>query len=78
MLHDNDDLVAPLGDVNGGTSLGGLTKTGAETNRAWPGIPGGFFPVVAEEFLRQGFTAEDIGKVGGGNFARVFGQVSGS
>jgi len=52
-------------------------RTGTGTNRAWPGMTGGFFPVVAEELLRQGFTAEDIGKIGGGNFGRVFGAVTG-
>jgi membrane dipeptidase len=51
-------------------------QPGIGTNRAWPGMTGGFFPVVVEEFLRQGFTAEDIGKVGGGNFGRVFGTVT--
>ena len=193
LLHDNNDMVAPLGDINGGTSLGGLTAMGADTikecnrlkilvdmahastatlqaalkvarqpflvshsslegwknpnsgmasrtiakqdakavadaggvvgvwtkganspkefvenikmvvdeigvnhvgigtdtdllsqrpgtgtNRAWPGIAGGFFPVVVEELLRQGFTAEEIDKIGGGNFGRVFGAVTGA
>ena len=36
------------------------------------------FAVVAEEFLRRGFTAEEIGKIGGGNFGRVFGAVTGA
>ena len=31
LLHDNNDMVAPLGDINGGTSLGGLTAMGADT-----------------------------------------------
>lgn len=193
LLHDNNDMVAPLGDINGGTSLGGLTAMGADTikecnrlkilvdmahastatlqaalkiarqpflvshsslegwknpnsgmasrtiarqdakavadaggvvgvwtkgansakefvenikmvvdaigvnhvgigtdtdllsprpgtgtNRAWPGMSGGFFPVVVEEFLRQGFTAVEIEKIGGGNFGRVFGAVMGA
>jgi membrane dipeptidase len=52
-------------------------QTGTGTNRAWPGMAGGFFPVVADEFLRQGFTPEDIGMIGGGNFGRVFGTVTG-
>ena len=30
LLHDNNDMVAPLGDINGGTSLGGLTAMGAD------------------------------------------------
>jgi microsomal dipeptidase-like Zn-dependent dipeptidase len=53
-------------------------RPGTGTNRAWPGMTGGFFPVVVEECLRQGFTAEEIGKIGGGNFGRVFGAVTGA
>jgi membrane dipeptidase len=56
--------------------LSPIPNTG--TNRAWPGMTGGFFPVVVGELLRQGFTAEEIGKIGGGNFARVFGAVIGA
>jgi hypothetical protein len=33
---------------------------------------------VVEEFLRQGFTTEGIGKIDGGNFGRVFGGVKGA
>lgn len=191
LLHDNDDMVAPLGDINGGTSLGGLTPIGADVirecnrlkilvdmahassatlqgalkiakqpfivshtsldgwknptsrmasrtiakqdakavageggvvgvwtkgtntpaefvsdvrmvadaigidhvgigtdddmlsarigtglNRAWPAMTGGFFPTVVEAFLQQGFTAEDIAKISGGNFCRVFGAAT--
>jgi hypothetical protein len=32
--------------------------------------------VVVGEMLVQGFTPDDIGKVGGGNFCRVFGKVT--
>jgi membrane dipeptidase len=45
LLHDNNDMVAPLGDINGGTSLGGLTATGAEvlknvtTSESWSTWP---------------------------------------
>ena len=30
LLHDSNDMVAPLGDINGGTSLGGLTPIGVD------------------------------------------------
>jgi membrane dipeptidase len=53
-------------------------RTGAGTNRAWGTLKGGFFYAVAGEMLRQGFTAGEIGKVGGGNYCRVFGKVTGS
>jgi membrane dipeptidase len=46
------------------------------TNKAWPGLTGGFFHAVVGEMLLQGFPPDDIGKVGGGNFCRVFGKVT--
>lgn len=52
------------------------SRVGQGTNKAWPGLTGGFFYSVVGEMLSQGFTADDIGKVGGGNFCRVFGQVT--
>ncbi len=52
------------------------SRVGQGTNKAWPGLTGGFFPAVVGEMLLQGFTADDIGKVGGGNFGRIFGKVT--
>jgi membrane dipeptidase len=52
------------------------SRIGQGTNEAWPGLNGTFFPVVVEEMLRQGFTPEDITKVGGGNYCRVFGKAT--
>jgi membrane dipeptidase len=51
-------------------------RTGAGTNRAYPNLTPGFFPAVVAEMLRQGFTADEIARVGGGNYCRVFGQVT--
>jgi membrane dipeptidase len=51
-------------------------RIGQGTNKAWPGLTGGFFHAVVGEMLLQGFTPDDIGKVGGGNFCRVFGKVT--
>ena len=51
-------------------------RVGQGTNKAWPGLTGGFFHAVVGEMLLQGFTPDDIGKVGGGNFCRVFGKVT--
>jgi membrane dipeptidase len=42
------------------------------TNKIWPDENGGFFYAVAGEMLKQGFTPDEIGKIGGGNFCRVF------
>jgi membrane dipeptidase len=52
------------------------SRVGQGTNKAWPGLTGGFFHAVVGEMLLQGFRPVDIGKVGGGNFCRVFGQVT--
>ncbi len=52
------------------------SREGQGTNKAYPGLTGGFFQAVVGEMLVQGFTPEDIGKVGGGNFCRVFGKVT--
>jgi membrane dipeptidase len=52
------------------------SRVGQGTNRAWPGLSGGFFPAIVGEMLNQGFTPDEIGKVGGGNFCRVFGKVT--
>jgi membrane dipeptidase len=52
------------------------SRAGQGTNKAWPGLAGGFFYAVAGEMLLLGFTPDDIGKIGGGNFCRVFGKVT--
>ena len=51
-------------------------RVGQGTNKAWPGLTGGFLYAVVGEMLLQGFTPDEIGKVGGGNFCRVFGKVT--
>src|SRR5580704_14312820 len=52
------------------------SRVGQGTNESWPGLTGGFFPAVVGQMLLQGFSPDEIGKVGGGNFCRVFGQVT--
>lgn len=52
------------------------SRVGSGTNRAWPDLTGGFFPAIAGEMLRQGFTPDEITKVGGGNYCRVFGKAT--
>jgi membrane dipeptidase len=52
------------------------SRAGQGTNSAWTGMTGAFFNTVAGEMLRQGFTPGDVGKVGGGNFCRVFDNVT--
>jgi membrane dipeptidase len=52
------------------------SRPGQSTNAAWPGQSGGFFKAAVAEMLRQGFTPGEIGKIGGGNFCRVFDKVT--
>lgn len=40
----------------------------AYTNAIWQGETRGFFPAVPAEMLNAGFTPEEAGKIGGGNF----------
>ena len=48
------------------------------TNAIWQGETRGFFPTVAAEMLNAGFTPEEVSKIGGGNFCRVFGKITGA
>ena len=52
------------------------SRVGQGTNKAWPGLTGGFFPAVVGEMLLQGFSPDDIGRVSGGNFCRVFAKAT--
>lgn len=51
-------------------------RTGAGTNRAWPELKTGFFYAVVAEMLRQGFTSDEVAKIGGNSYCRVFGQAT--
>jgi membrane dipeptidase len=53
-------------------------RVGHGTNVAWPGLTGGFWNQVAEEMRRQGFHPDEIARVGGGNYCRVFGSATGA
>jgi membrane dipeptidase len=52
------------------------SRDGQGTNSTWPGLTRGFFPTVLSEMLQQGFAPDDIAKVSGGNYCRVFGKVT--
>jgi membrane dipeptidase len=51
---------------------GGHGRMGERTNEIWPDMKAGFYYAVVEQMVKQGFTDEEISKVGGGNFCRVF------
>jgi len=64
------------GPSQGGPPGGGRGRGGGRTNQAWADQKVGFYYAVVGQMLNQGFTSEEIGKVGGGNFCRVFGTAS--
>jgi membrane dipeptidase len=50
-------------------------QVGERTNQAWQDQTAGFYFVVVDAMLKTGFTPDEIGKIGGGNFLRVFGEA---
>ena len=77
------ESIRRVADVAGIDHVGIGTDTDLEpgvgrtyTNQIWTGESRGFFPAVAAEMLKTGFTSEEITKIGGGNFCRVFGKVT--
>ncbi|MET1056055.1 MAG: membrane dipeptidase [Pedobacter sp.] len=58
----------PPGDKHGGP--GG--KMGGGSNEIWSDQKLGFYYTVVDALLKTGFNADEIGKIGGGNFCRVF------
>jgi membrane dipeptidase len=51
-------------------------RVGERTNQAWQDQTVGFYHVVVDAMLKTGFTPDEIGKIGGGNFLRVFDRVT--
>jgi membrane dipeptidase len=47
-------------------------RVGERTNEAWQDQKMGFYYAVVDAMLKTGFTADEIGKIGGGNFCRIF------
>jgi membrane dipeptidase len=50
-------------------------RIGERTNLAWADQTAGFYYVVVDAMLKTGFTPDEIGKVGGGNLLRIFGEA---
>jgi membrane dipeptidase len=51
---------------------------GRGTNKAWGDQKAGFYYLVVAELLKLGFAGAEIGKLGGGNFCRVFDAATSS
>jgi membrane dipeptidase len=69
----------PSGPPPGGSGPGQQQHphVGERTNQAWQDETVGFYYVVVDAMLKTGFTPDEIGKIGGGNFLRVFDKVTG-
>ncbi|WP_317171780.1 dipeptidase [Spirosoma validum] len=52
-----------------GRNLGGV---GERTNMAWENQRVGFYYAVVDALLKTGFNEDEIGRIGGGNFCRIF------
>ena len=66
---------------NGQNGSGGgqnRERVGERTNKAWVDQQTGFLYTVVDALLKTGFTKEEIGKIGGGNFCRVFDAATSS
>jgi membrane dipeptidase len=50
-------------------------RIGERTNLVWADQTAGFYYVVVDAMLNAGFTPVEIGKIGGGNYLRIFGEA---
>ena len=55
---------------------GNPVRIGERTNEAWRDQQVGFYYAVVGAMLKTGFTEDEIGKIGGGNFCRVFNEAT--
>lgn len=67
--HDRGPGDNGLNGSGGGQNRG---RAGERSNEAWHDQKAGFYYAVVDAMLKTGFTADEIGKIGGGNFCRVF------
>ncbi len=77
--ENNKGLGGPGGPDDGPRGHGtgpGPRREGDRTNQVWPDQKLGFYYAVVGEMVKQGFADEEIAKVGGGNFCRVFGAAT--
>jgi len=68
-----DTKMTPPGSPPGGGQH--PPRIGERTNQAWADQTTGFYYVVVDAMLKTGFTQDEIGEIGGGNFLRVFGAA---
>jgi membrane dipeptidase len=68
-------LTRPGNSPGGGRPGQQHARIGERTDEAWPDQIAGFYYVVVDAMLKTGFSSDEIGKIGGGNFLRVFGAA---
>ncbi|GGG97908.1 dipeptidase [Silvibacterium dinghuense] len=56
---------------------GGPSQVGQRTNLAWADQKTGFYYAVVDAMLKVGFATDEIGKIGSGNYLRIFSAVVG-
>jgi membrane dipeptidase len=74
--HPND-LGGPGGPPPSSRLDQNKPRIGERTDLAWADQTAGFYYVVVDAMLKAGFTTDDIGKIGGGNYLRIFGEAVG-
>jgi membrane dipeptidase len=55
---------------------GSNERIGGKTNVAWENQSDGFFPTITKAMMEVGFTEDEIIKIVGGNFCRLFDEVT--
>lgn len=66
----------PSGDKKEGGKPQGSKRVGERTNEAWADQKTGFYYAVVDALLKEKFTENEIAKIGGGNFCRVFNDAT--
>ena len=57
-------------------SLNNGKRPGERTNEAWTEQKAGFYYAVIDALLKTGFKKDEIGRIGGGNYCRIFGEAT--
>lgn len=63
-------------DTKMATPQEGNDRPGSKTNSAWKNQTEGFYYSVVDSLLQTGFSEDEIKKIAGGNFLRIFDQAT--
>lgn len=72
--ESNQQQNPPRDNDRQNNSAGGnnRARVGERTNEAWQDQKAGFYYAVVDAMLQTGFNEDEIGKIGGANFCRIF------